>query len=58
MEGQARKGFPMMGKQLPLHAKLFYYGLCLGERVPPDHLLRQICTRVDFDFTYELVRRR
>ncbi len=28
----------MMGQQLPPHAKLFYYGLCLEERIPPDHL--------------------
>jgi transposase len=48
----------MMGKQPPREAKLFYYGLCLEERVPPDHLLRQIRTTVDFDFTYDLVRRR
>lgn len=48
----------MMGKQPPREAKLFYYGLCLEERVPPDHLLRQIRTMVDFDFTYDLVRQR
>ena len=48
----------MMGQQSPPQAKLFYYGLCLEERIPPDHLLRQIRTRVDFDFTYELVRKR
>jgi transposase len=48
----------MMGKQPPQQARLFYYGLCLEERIPPDHLLRQIRTQVDFDFTYELVRQR
>jgi transposase len=48
----------MMGKQLPPQAKLFYYGLCLEERIPADHLLRQIRTRVDFDFTYDLVQKR
>ncbi len=58
MDGPARKGLPMMGKQLPPQAKLFYYGLCLEERVPSDHLLRQIRQRIDFDFTYDLVRRR
>jgi transposase len=48
----------MMGQPSPPQAKLFYYGLCLEERVPPDHLLRQIRARVDFDFTYALVRQR
>ena len=28
----------MMGQQTPRQAKLFYYGLCLEDRVPPDHL--------------------
>jgi transposase len=48
----------MMGRQPPREAKLFYYGLCLEERVPPEHLWRQIRTAVDFDFTYDLVRER
>jgi transposase len=48
----------MMGRQPPCEAKLFYYGLCLEERVPPDHLWRQIRRAVDFDFTYDLVRKR
>ncbi len=52
------KDSPMMGQQPLRQAKLFYYGLCLEERIPPDHLLRQIRTRVDFDFPYELVRQR
>jgi len=47
----------MMGQQPPRQAKLFYYGLCLEERIPSDHLLRQIRTTVDFDFTYDLVRK-
>jgi len=34
----------MMGQQPPREAKLFYYGLCLEDRVPPEHLLRQIQT--------------
>jgi transposase len=46
----------MMGQQLPQTPKLVYYGLCLEERIPPDHLLRKIRTQVDFDFTYEVVR--
>ena len=45
----------MMGKQPQRQAKLFYYHLSLEERIPQDHLLRQIQTRVDFDFTYALV---
>lgn len=47
----------MMGKQPQREPKLFYYGLCLEERIPPDHLLRRIRTAVDFDFTYALVRK-
>jgi len=30
----------------------------LEARIPPDHLLRQIQARVDFDFTYGLVQKR
>lgn len=45
----------MMGKQPQREPKLFYYGLCLEDRIPPDHLLRRIRTTVDFDFTYALV---
>jgi transposase len=47
----------MMGKQPPQDPKLFYYGLCLEDRIPPDHLLRKIRMTVDFDFTYGLVRK-
>jgi len=45
-----------MGKQPPREPELFYYGLCLEDRIPPDHLLRKIRTLVDFDFTYGLVQ--
>jgi transposase len=48
----------MMGKPSGREAKLFYYDLCLEERVPADHLLRQIRLRVDFDFVSELVQDR
>jgi len=48
----------MMGKQPPQEPKLFYYGLCLEDRIPPGHLLRKIRTTVDFDFTYALVEKR
>jgi hypothetical protein len=47
----------MMGKQQPREAKLFYYGLSLGQRIPRDHLLRKVQTMVDFDFTYALVQK-
>jgi transposase len=47
----------MMGKQPQQEPKLFYYGLCLEERIPPDHLLRKIRTTVDFDFAYGLVHK-
>jgi transposase len=46
----------MMGRQPPQIPKPCYYGLCLEDRIPPDHLLRKIRTQVDFDFTYDLVR--
>jgi transposase len=46
----------MMGQPPPQVPKPCYYGLCLEERIPPDHLLRKIRTQVDFDFTYDLVR--
>lgn len=47
----------MMGKQPQQEPKLFYYGLRLEDRIPADHLLRQIRTTLDFDFTYALVRK-
>jgi transposase len=47
----------MMGKQPQQEPKLFYYGLCLEDRIPQDHLLRKIRTTVDFDFTYGLVQK-
>ena len=48
----------MMGKQSGREPRLFYYDLRLEERIPADHLLRQIRTRVDFDFAYTLVQDR
>ena len=41
----------MMGKQSPCEAKLFYYDLCLEDRIPGNHLLRQIKALIDFDFS-------
>ena len=46
----------MMGKHPQREPKLFYYDLCLEERIPQDHLLRKIQAVVDFDFTYGLVQ--
>jgi transposase len=48
----------MMGQQSSPEPKLFYYDLRLEDRVPPEHLLRQIRARVDFDFVAELVQDR
>ena len=46
-----------MGKPPQPEAKLFYYGLCLEDRIPPEHLLCKIRRTVDFDFTHDLVRK-
>jgi transposase len=48
----------MMGQQSSPEPKLFYYDLRLEDRVPADHLLRQIRARVDFDFVSQLVQDR
>jgi transposase len=48
----------MMGQPSSPGPKLFYYDLRLEDRVPSDHLLRQIRARVDFDFVSELVQNR
>lgn len=48
----------MMGKQSPCQAKLFYYDLSLEDRIPDNHLLRQIKERIDFDFVYQEVKDR
>jgi transposase len=39
------------GRQL----KMFYQGLCLEQRVRPDHPLRKVKKLVDFDFIYQEV---
>ena len=41
----------MMGQPPPRAPKSCYYGLCLEDRIPPDHLLRKISAPVNFDFT-------
>ena len=48
----------MMGQRSSPQPKLFYYDLRLEDRVPPDHLLRRIGARVDFDFVSQLVQDR
>jgi transposase len=40
----------MMGKKSPCEKKLFYYGIDLDQRVRPNHPLRVIASRIDFDF--------
>jgi transposase len=40
----------MLGSPKRLQPKLFYQGLSLEERIPPNHLLRQVQKTVDFDF--------
>ena len=40
----------MMGKALHREGKLFYTGLSLEGRVPPNHVLRRIDAAVDFTF--------
>jgi len=36
--------------------KLFYYGFHLEQRVRPDHPLRKIAERIDFEFIYDEVK--
>lgn len=43
-------GFAMMGPKRRGKEKLFYYGFRLADRIPADHLLRQIDELVDFEF--------
>jgi transposase len=42
----------MMGREGPLQSKLFYTEFNLEQRVRADHPLRQIASRIDFDFAY------
>ena len=41
-----------MGRQPPSQPKLFYQNINLEERVPPNHILRKIREKIDFDFIY------
>jgi transposase len=46
----------MMGRQAKgRQLKMFYQGLCLEQRVRPNHPLRQVKQLVDFDFIYQEV---
>jgi transposase len=46
----------MMGRQAKgRQLNLFYQGLCLEQRVRPNHPLRQVKKLVDFDFIYQQV---
>jgi transposase len=46
----------MMGQQAKgRQLKMFYQGLCLEQRVRPNHPLRQVKKLVDFDFIYQQV---
>ena len=46
----------MMGRQPKVQKKLFYTKFNLDQRVPPNHILRQIAGHIDFDFVYKQVR--
>jgi transposase len=48
----------MMGFQSDQQPKLFYPSIHLEQRIPESHALRQIKSRVDFDFIYDEVRDR
>ena len=46
----------MMGYQSNLQPKLFYYNANLEKRIPPNHILRKIKEKIDFDFIYAEVK--
>lgn len=46
----------MMGHQPDIQPKLFYHSINLEERIPANHLLRQIRSKIDFNFIYQEVR--
>jgi len=46
----------MMGQQEGFQPKLFYHQINLEQRVPPDHTLRKIQEKIDFDFVYGEVK--
>jgi len=46
----------MMDYQESFEPKLFYHQINLEQRVPPNHTLRKIQERMDFDFVYGEVK--
>jgi len=57
MATQIRNGdFAMMGQQEGFQPKLFYHQINLDQRVPPNHALRKIQEKIDFDFIYGEVK--
>jgi transposase len=48
--------FAMMGYQSNLQPKLFYYNSNLEKRIPPNHILRKIKEKIDFNFIYAEVK--
>ncbi len=46
----------MMGQQKGNQGKLFYYNLCLEQRIRQDHPLRKVAEKIDFDFIYNEVK--
>lgn len=46
----------MMGRQPKVQKKLFYTKFNLDQRVPKNHILRQIAKHMDFDFIYKEVK--
>lgn len=46
----------MMGRQPKVQKKLFYTQFNLDQRVPQNHIIRQIAGHIDFDFVYKQVR--
>jgi transposase len=57
MATQIRYGdFAMMGQQEGFQPKLFYHQINLDQRVPPNHALRKIQEKIDFDFIYGEVK--
>lgn len=46
----------MMGRQPSRQPKLFYQDINLEKRVPPDHILRKVREKIDFDFIYAEVK--
>jgi transposase len=57
MATQIRNGdFAMMGQHEGFQPKLFYHQINLDRRVPPNHALRKIQEKIDFDFVYGEVK--